>query len=160
MAPRLLVGDGRGMRPVALPEGSLLVGRGPSASGLRLEERNVSRRHARFLRAGALVLVEDLGSRNGTFVNGHRVEGRRRLQPGDRVAIGDFEIQLEEAEGAATGAGRAAGAETVELPPPLPQRFTPRPVAPGSVPGGLSALRRLAGVARAAVAAVSRGRKG
>jgi hypothetical protein len=146
---------------VALPEGSLLVGRGPGASGLRLEERNVSRRHARFVRAGALALVEDLGSRNGTFVNGVRVEGRRRLQSGDRVSIGDFEIQVEEAEGAALGgAGRAAAADTIELPPPLPQRFTPRPGPPGGGSGGPSALRRLAGAARAALAAVSRGRRG
>jgi pSer/pThr/pTyr-binding forkhead associated (FHA) protein len=145
---------------VALPEGSLLVGRGPEASGLRLEERNVSRRHARFVRAGALVLVEDLASRNGTYVNGARVEGRCRLQPGDRVAIGDFEILVEEAEGAAAPDGRPAGAETVELPPPLPQRYTSRPGGTGGGPGEPSALRRLAGVARAALAAVSRVRRG
>ena len=141
---------------MALPEGSLLVGRGPAASGLRLEERNVSRRHARFLRAGGLVLVEDLGSRNGTWVNGARVEGRRRLRAGDRIRIGDFELLLEEADGALAAAGRSA---TAEIPPPLPQRLAPRPAPPGGGPGGPSALRRLAGAARAALSAVARARR-
>jgi pSer/pThr/pTyr-binding forkhead associated (FHA) protein len=54
----------------------------------------VSARHARIeaLRDG--VWVVDLGSRNGTFVNGTQVAGRERLQQGDRVRIGDTELRV------------------------------------------------------------------
>ncbi|MBN1807948.1 MAG: protein kinase [Planctomycetes bacterium] len=52
----------------------------------------VSRRHARFLPVGRSYVVEDLGSSNGVFINGGRVE-RRILNDGDVVEIGDFRIR-------------------------------------------------------------------
>lgn len=151
MAQRLIIDDGRARREIPLSEGTLRVGRGAQHNDLRLEERNVSRQHARFRCQDGTVEVEDLGSRCGTYVNDQRLGGSRRLFPGDRVRIGDFELELEPA--AAEGPSPAgAGAQ----PPPLPNRFTPRPQPPGE-PAEASPLRRVAdAAARAVEAAVDR----
>ena len=62
----------------------------PIPSGLN--ERNVSRRHARLVRERDIVFAEDLDSYNGLFVNGGRVAGRRELHTGDVIRIGDFQL--------------------------------------------------------------------
>jgi pSer/pThr/pTyr-binding forkhead associated (FHA) protein len=138
---------------VALPEGTTTaVGRGPAGNGIRLEERNVSRRHACFHAVGGAVSVEDLGSRTGTFVNGERLSGRRRLRPGDRVRIGDFELVLA-GSGAEAPAPPGTGSSS-GLPPAIPNRFTPQSAR---TPSPTSSLRRLASAAARAVdAAVAR----
>jgi DNA-binding winged helix-turn-helix (wHTH) protein len=84
--PRLvrLVGD---HRTVVLPEGLHQVGR-ESASAVWIDSTTVSRRHASITVTVGEVWIEDHGSRNGTFVNGTRVEGRRALAHGDEVRIG------------------------------------------------------------------------
>jgi hypothetical protein len=68
------------------PRESYIAGRSPEAD-IVLADDTVSRKHARFYRARDLVWVRDLGSRNGTIVNGHSVR-RHCLQEGDRIAIG------------------------------------------------------------------------
>lgn len=70
-----------------LAEESVILGRA-SGSDLILPDRFLSRRHARFFRRGEDVFVEDLGSRNGTFVNGERVVAPAKLKRGDRVQFG------------------------------------------------------------------------
>jgi pSer/pThr/pTyr-binding forkhead associated (FHA) protein len=54
-----------------------------------------SGRHARVENARDGVWIIDLGSTNGTFVNGERVDGRRRLHEGDLVQVGDTELRFE-----------------------------------------------------------------
>lgn len=49
---------------------------------------SMSRRHARILADGEEWLIEDLNARNGTFVNGERIEGKRRIEPGDVIQMG------------------------------------------------------------------------
>jgi len=68
--------------------GALVVGRSPGCD-LVLEDGRVSRRHARFDCVAGQCFVEDLGSRNGTLLNGTPVAGRTALVPGDRVAVGE-----------------------------------------------------------------------
>ncbi len=68
------------------PEESYIAGRSPEAD-IVLADDTVSRKHARFYRTRDLVWVRDLGSRNGTIVNGQTVQ-RHCLREGDRVAIG------------------------------------------------------------------------
>lgn len=70
---------------------SLLVGRSPSAA-IRLTDPRVSRVHARIERRGVDVYVEDLGSRNGTVLNGTDLTREALLHPGDRVRIGSTDI--------------------------------------------------------------------
>ena len=74
-------------REVALNQGDQVAGRDPAAE-IWLDSPRVSRRHARFIVDDLTVTVEDLGSKNGTFVSGRRINGRVTLKPGDQVRIG------------------------------------------------------------------------
>jgi pSer/pThr/pTyr-binding forkhead associated (FHA) protein len=69
----------------------ILVGRAPSAD-VRIDDPRVSRLHARIEMREDGVYVEDLGSRNGTLVDGALVLSSRRLAPGDEIAIGTASI--------------------------------------------------------------------
>ncbi|HEY4183291.1 MAG TPA: sigma 54-interacting transcriptional regulator [Kofleriaceae bacterium] len=81
------VGD-EGSRVVDLPEGvDVSFGRSRGAT-ITLEHEKVSRMHARIRRAADEIIVEDLGSRNGTRVNGEKIDAPRRLQHGDEVVVG------------------------------------------------------------------------
>jgi pSer/pThr/pTyr-binding forkhead associated (FHA) protein len=101
----------------------LVLGR--QTADLVIEDPQVSRRHALVRAAGDVLEVEDLGSRNGTWVNGARVAGATRLAPGDRVRLGESTFEVE---GAAVGAAPTeAGPEPVP-PPALP--FDPAPQRP------------------------------
>jgi DNA-binding winged helix-turn-helix (wHTH) protein len=70
-----------------LAAGEWVVGRDDSAD-IVLQETTVSRRHARIVVNGALAVVEDLGSQNGTWVNDQRVSGPTALSDGDDVRFG------------------------------------------------------------------------
>jgi pSer/pThr/pTyr-binding forkhead associated (FHA) protein len=75
-------------------ETALHVGRG-AENGLRLEDDDyVSSRHARFEPRPDGLWVEDVGSTNGTYVNGARVTSARLLQSGDVVRIGQTDLQV------------------------------------------------------------------
>ncbi|MET7396141.1 FHA domain-containing protein [Dactylosporangium sp. NPDC005572] len=67
------------------------LGRGSGAAAVVLDDRDVSRRHARLELVGDEVVLTDLGSTNGTYVNDERV-ARRVLAPGDLLRIGRFEL--------------------------------------------------------------------
>jgi hypothetical protein len=56
---------------------------------IQLEDPFASSRHAQLTRQGAIVVIEDLGSTNGTYLNDELLRGPRPLHPGDRVRIGD-----------------------------------------------------------------------
>jgi len=90
-APRaflvITIDDG-GSRVVDLPEGvDVTFGRSRGAT-ITLDSEKVSRMHARVRRTGDVIEVEDLGSRNGTRVNGDRIDGPRKLVTGDEVSVG------------------------------------------------------------------------
>jgi len=78
----------QGVREIVLDRPSLTIGRS-AACEVQLSSALVSRRHARLTLTNLGVTVEDLGSRNGIYVNSVRVIGSARLKAGDRVAIGD-----------------------------------------------------------------------
>ncbi len=67
----------------------LTVGRGGGCGVVLTEDEFVSTVHARLFRRGAELYVEDLGSRNGTFVNGKQITAATRLRRGDRVQFGE-----------------------------------------------------------------------
>ena len=69
----------------------ILIGRSPSAA-IRLIDPTVSRLHARIERRDGTIYLEDLGSRNGTLVNGKPIAREALLSPGDQVRIGSTEI--------------------------------------------------------------------
>jgi pSer/pThr/pTyr-binding forkhead associated (FHA) protein len=74
---------------------STIVGR-DGGSGIRLDrDEFVSARHARIEARPGGIWIDDLGSTNGTFVNGSRVKGARALRAGDVVRIGETELRLQ-----------------------------------------------------------------
>ncbi len=72
---------------ILLAEGENLIGRDPEAT-IRIDIGGVSRRHARITVDGADVILEDLGSKNGTYLRGRRVQKPTRLAHGDEIRIG------------------------------------------------------------------------
>jgi len=91
--PRLIVERAPGHTPgmeYDIAEGAVM-GRGDQAE-IRLEDPFASSRHARLVRQGGIVVLEDLGSTNGTYLNEELVSGPQPLHPGDRVRIGDSEF--------------------------------------------------------------------
>jgi predicted component of type VI protein secretion system len=96
-----------------LNEGTFAVGRNASCQ-LSLDDPLVSRRHAIFELSGAGVTIEDLNSRNGVIVNGHRIEAKVALNVGDRILIGSQELTLLAArDGAANVTGGGVGKMTL-----------------------------------------------
>lgn len=85
MSRKLLVSDGTRERELQLV-GRIVVGRDPTCD-ITHDHSLLSRRHAEFVSAGDLVVVRDLGSRNGLFVNGTKT-AEHSLSPGDIVQIG------------------------------------------------------------------------
>jgi hypothetical protein len=59
---------------------------------IRLEDAFASTRHARIERQGSVLVLEDLGSTNGTYLNEEPLDGPRPLHHGDRIRIGDSEL--------------------------------------------------------------------
>ncbi|MFZ0039680.1 MAG: FHA domain-containing protein [Solirubrobacteraceae bacterium] len=90
--PRLLVERASGHEggvAYDLMEGATL-GRGDVE--IQLEDPFASSRHARITREGHVVVIEDLGSTNGTYLNEHPLTGPQPLHDGDRIRIGDSEF--------------------------------------------------------------------
>ncbi len=82
------LGGDEGSRVVDLPDGvDVTFGRSRGAT-ITLDHEKVSRMHARIRRTGEAIEVEDLGSRNGTRVNGNKAEGVLRIVHGDEVSVG------------------------------------------------------------------------
>jgi DNA-binding NtrC family response regulator/pSer/pThr/pTyr-binding forkhead associated (FHA) protein len=81
-------GGDRSSRVIDLPDAiDVTFGRSRGAT-IHVESEKVSRMHARIRRTGDVIEVEDLGSRNGTRVNGDKIEALRRVQSGDEIQIG------------------------------------------------------------------------
>src|SRR3954464_3896581 len=92
----LLVHDGGVSRVFFLPPGAeVTVGRSPGAT-LRSDDPSVSRLHAKVRVANGQAYVVDLGSHNGTRVNGERFEGERLLHPSDIVSVGNLTLVYQE----------------------------------------------------------------
>jgi hypothetical protein len=95
-APRLLVERAPGHEPGMIYDlgGDVVFGRGDTAE-IRLNDPFASSRHARVYEQGRILVIEDLGSTNGTYLNEELLDGPRPLHPGDRVRIGDSEFSFE-----------------------------------------------------------------
>ena len=109
---RLTFRDEQGARrrfTIGASPGEITLGRGPEST-IRLFARDVSRLHARITSSGAALYLEDLGSRNGTFLNGVRVRRRRRLRGGDVLRLGDEVVCFEQLPDADTDSVTGAAA--------------------------------------------------
>src|SRR3954469_7075432 len=95
-APKLRVRSAAGLAAGSaydLSEGALL-GRGDQAD-IRLEDGFASSSHARLVPQGDVMVLEDLGSTNGTYLNGEPLRGPQPLHVGDKIRIGDSKFSFE-----------------------------------------------------------------
>ena len=74
----------------------MVIGRAPESDIYISGDELVSRRHAELRRQGYGWVVTDLGSRNGTHVNGRRIRGSHTVQPGDSIRVGHTTLVLQE----------------------------------------------------------------
>ena len=80
---------------IALGGDPLSIGRAEAGAGTLGDDPELSRRHARVFERDGRCLVEDLGSTNGTFVNGSRIEGPTVVEPGATLAVGTSTLTVE-----------------------------------------------------------------
>ena len=98
--PRLIL-KGPGSEVTEYPLGqSSVLGRSTTAS-VRLADREVSRKHSQIDREGDDYVLRDLGSSNGTFLNGKRILGAAKLSDGDEVLIGTSKMEFRLTSGPA-----------------------------------------------------------
>jgi len=126
--PRLVITQGAGAGRDHAVATECVVGRAPGADFI-VDDNLVSRRHARIYREGDGYVVEDLGSRNGTVVNGKRV-ARARIADGDTITVGQTELAFRQKtlEQAAAG-GKPIGVAPPRPVPPVPPTVPVKPFA-------------------------------
>lgn len=111
-------------------EGEVVIGR--EGVALTIDDPELSRRHAAVRPVDGGFEVEDLGSLNGTFVNGRRIEGPTKLSGGDTIKLGQNVLELE-----------AAGAPATVVSPaftPGPAPATAATAAPAAAPPAAPAV--------------------
>lgn len=81
-------------REISLEQGENILGRDRDAA-LWIDHTSVSRHHARILLADSEATIEDLGSKNGTYVGGERISDRRVLADGDQIRIGPVSMTFQ-----------------------------------------------------------------
>jgi hypothetical protein len=130
-------GDGAGgEHPL---DGEVILGREPGVPGLLLDDPGVSRRHAAVRERAGAITVEDLGSSNGTFVNGRRIAGEVELADGDEVQLGGTVISVHGADAATALLGGAAPPTAAHPgPAPAPPPRAPARAQPEAAPGRLA----------------------
>jgi len=114
----LLTGPSAGLRYEVVAE--VTLGRSPSCEIPLVDDGQVSRRHARVVVQGSALVLTDLGSRNGTLLNGERVQGEVVLHPGDRFLVGETLVLVAPRTAASLSRGVPADASQVPLEEVLP----------------------------------------
>jgi len=119
-----------------LDRDALTVGRDPGNS-IVIDDPQVSRQHARIAHQGGLMVIEDLGSTNGTFINGMRLTGPHALTNGDAIGLGESVTLTFHAMAPAATEAMAAGPPPAQPPayvPPAPAlpAYEPPAYAPAS----------------------------
>jgi len=122
----------------------ITIGR-EAGNGIIINNAEVSRKHAQLSLQGGKYIISDIGSTNGTFVNGQRITGQHVLVPGEVISLGEqitllFEAQVPVDPNATMLSGAAARTMTdphPSAPPPAPAPIPPQPSGyAGRVPAG------------------------
>jgi predicted component of type VI protein secretion system len=139
---RLLLESGGERREIKVA-GPVTVGRSQTA-GVYLDDKTLSREHTQFYLDHGRLCVRDLGSKNGTFVNGALLQQPASLKPGDRVKIGvaTFTVVHEAGDAlpvvtAPVAAPRPAPARTTATAAPVAAAPRPRPKLGGPHPAAV-----------------------
>jgi hypothetical protein len=123
-AASLVISGGPGTgQSFAITGPAVTIGRHRS-SDIQVDDPEVSRQHASITWSGSYYIIEDLGSANGTFVNGERISGPRPLKDGDLLRLGKIELAFQAAapvpsDEMPTMAGVAAPPGGQPAPPPI-----------------------------------------
>jgi pSer/pThr/pTyr-binding forkhead associated (FHA) protein len=104
----------------------LTIGRDAN-NGVPINDAEVSRKHSRLTFQGGKYVLEDLGSTNGTFVNGQRLAGPVVLKAGDVVSLGEQIVLMYDAINTDTGATIAVSRKSARVEPPQAQYAPPPP---------------------------------
>ncbi|MFL5906017.1 MAG: FHA domain-containing protein [Solirubrobacterales bacterium] len=137
----MVIREGAGAGSEHPVDGELILGREHGSADLVIDDPGVSRRHARVLNDAGVVVVEDLGSSNGTYVNGERIAEPVEVAAGDELQLGGTVLGVE--GGTSATALMPPGAPPTEQhpgPAQRPERWSAPPRAPSARP----APRRLA----------------
>lgn len=113
----------------------LTIGR-DSSNGVAINDAEVSRKHSRLTFQGGKYVIDDLGSTNGTFVNGQRLAGPVVLKAGDVVSLGEQIVLMYDAINADAGATVAVSRKAVQQSAPPVQSYAPPPAPAYSAPQG------------------------
>ncbi len=134
MEPLLVIREGAEAGREVWIEDAITLGRAGECD-LILGDQGVSRSHARVASSADGATIEDLGSSNGTFVNGQPVEGAQALRDGDEITLGGAVIQFVGGSGETQVlGGEDPGATEAHSPPTGPRAATPPPREPIPVP--------------------------
>jgi len=112
----------------ALDSDQISIGR-DSSNEIPVNDAEVSRRHSRLTFQGGKYVLDDMGSTNGTFVNGQRLTGPRVLKSGEVISLGEQIVFVYEAVDSDPGAtmvsprSASAAPRPVSTPPPPPQAY-------------------------------------
>jgi pSer/pThr/pTyr-binding forkhead associated (FHA) protein len=133
------------IREIPMHEEEFLIGRGADCN-LRLRISSISRHHCLIRLGTNEATVVDLGSSNGTYLNGQRVRSQAALRNGDEIQVGTCRFVVELGDDAAVDMESGVGADpftpTVKLPPnPMGKKTRsgqdqPSPSPPPEQPGG------------------------
>lgn len=105
----------------------LIIGR-DSSNGVPINDAEISRKHSRLSFQGGKYVLEDLGSTNGTFVNGQRLAGPVVLKPGDVVSLGEQIVLMYDVINMDAGATIATSRKSVQAAVPPMQAAPPAPI--------------------------------
>ena len=154
----LKVTEGAGVGSEHPIEDEVTIGRETGEADLILDDEGVSRVHARISDSDSVPTVEDLGSSNGTYVNGEQIDALIELADGDVIQLGGTVLEVTGADSATRvmGAGAPPTAEhpgparpqpprrqpdpSPRGPAPAPSRLAPHPTEEGNIPALASAF--------------------
>ena len=127
-------------------EGDVITIGREAGNGIIINDAEVSRKHTQFVFQGGKVVVSDLGSTNGTFVDGQRLTGQQVLQSGQIISLGEqisllFEAVIQVDPNATIMSTGHPPVVPMPMPTPIPSPVsqpspTPAPVYAGQVPAG------------------------
>jgi DNA-binding winged helix-turn-helix (wHTH) protein len=113
-----LLWDGR---EIALREGETIIGRDHLA-GIRIPSESISRRHARIVVVQSAATLEDLGSKNGTYLRGEKIGEPKALEDGDSIRFGSVAFTLRVVSGEGSTATEIGLSPAGEAASPVPSR--------------------------------------
>jgi pSer/pThr/pTyr-binding forkhead associated (FHA) protein len=112
-------------------EGDVITIGREAGNGIVINDAEVSRKHTQFVFQGGKYIVTDLGSTNGTFVNGQRLTGQHILQPGEVISLGEqINLLFEAVAQVDPNATMLSSSRPPVMPKPVPPAPKPQPVAP------------------------------